>query len=742
MRTLFFSTVLCAMAAVPACSCDNNGGRLAGHDLAGYNGDGGGPPPIGSITIDPSDVTLMLSNSGPPPMQTFTVTLHADDGDHDVSGMCAYALADPTFGVMNVNTFTAGTAHGGTTTLVASYNNQTAQATIHLQVSGSFNGPTCMTGCSFPGSGAPACGGGAGASPQIVYPPDGVLLPPNMNVITIQWLPGTGNNLFEIDLSNPATNVTILTKCTATMDTRGTSSGGCQLDLDPTMWTFVASSNKGGDPVKITVRGSDGNCIAPGANTVAMSFAEDDVAGGIYYWKSTVTTAGTGGQIWVKSFGDSVKEQQITGVNNLGSSCNGCHSLSRDGLRMTINADDDDSDDEYEDTCHGLIDVSKKMLINGNGTSVQFAPGFQTISHDHTKYLASSGDASGMPGGSGFGCGGTGTAITPNQFFFFDGNSGLQVAPMGVTAAPTGKRATMPDWSIDDKNVVFVVPTSNPMWNNTFGTPLQDDTHVLGGSLWTMPYMGNGVFGPAMEILHAPSDQINNYYPSFSPDGSFIAFNHVDVTPGEFTGSPGLPDKDSYSNPHAKVYVLGTGSGAMPIECANLDDKGDLSNSWPRWSPFVQTYKGSKLLWLTFSSTRDYGLLVRNHSMVGGQPQVQCYPPDSAEGACTATNTTICAHGTAFPANCQQPQIWMAAINLSTAEVSNPGDPSYPAFWLPFQDISTHNHTAQWTAAVANMPPPDMGTCIAAGQDCTKNPNGCCADAPFCQANGLCGIGG
>jgi len=24
-------------------------------------------------------------------------------------------------------------------------------------------------------------------------------------------------------------------------------------------------------------------------------------------------------------------------------------------------------------------------------------------------------------------------------------------------------------------------------------------------------------------------------------------------------------------------------------------------------------------------------------------------------------------------------------------------DPSRPAFWLPFQDITTHNHTPQWT---------------------------------------------
>jgi len=36
-----------------------------------------------------------------------------------------------------------------------------------------------------------------------------------------------------------------------------------------------------------------------------------------------------------------------------------------------------------------------------------------------------------------------------------------------------------------------------------------------------------------------------------------------------------------------------------------------------------------------------------------------------------------------------QPKLWMAAINLSEAQR---GDPSFPAFYLPFQDITTHNH--------------------------------------------------
>src|SRR5205807_5078310 len=135
----------------------------------------------------------------------------------------------------------------------------------------------------------------------------------NLNQITIQWTPGTGNTVFEVDLTNPATNVTISSKCTPTIDTRLQNSGGCRLDVPQTIWDFVAQSNKGGDPVKITVRGSDGTCIAAGANTVSMAFAEQDVTGGIYYWKSTVSSSGTGGQIWRKEFGNTTPEEEITG---------------------------------------------------------------------------------------------------------------------------------------------------------------------------------------------------------------------------------------------------------------------------------------------------------------------------------------------------------------------------------------------------------------------------------------------
>jgi hypothetical protein len=437
------------------------------------------------------------------------------------------------------------------------------------------------------------------------------------------------------------------------------------------------------------------------------------VTGAIYYWKSTVSANGTGGQIWRKSFGDTNAEEQITNTGGLGGTCFGCHQLSRDGKRMTINADDDDSDDEYGDVQSALIDVATKMYLGGTDpnafTGMGQPAGFQTFSPDHTVYLGSSGDGTGMNSAGG------GTGLS-NGFFAWNGDTGANLMP--VTAAAAGKRPTMPDWSPDGKNLVYVVP------DHIGDSSYTDDDHVFGGSLWTMPNMGMSVFGMPTVLLQSAGE--NNYYPSFSPDGQFVIFDRVAKQT-----STAVAASDSFANPNARVFVLPYGQMSMtPIDCALLNGTGSLSNSWPRWSPFIQTYRGSKLLWVTFSSTRDYGVQIQNQ----GGGKIQCYPPDDVENP--PPNDS---HGMPFPSNCMQPQIWMAAINLTTAgEFTNPSDPSYPAFWLPFQDPTTHNHTAQWTTTIVT-PSPTPGPCIPANTDCTKDPNNCCIGICI-GGTGQCGI--
>ena len=68
-----------------------------------------------------------------------------------------------------------------------------------------------------------------------------------------------------------------------------------------------------------------------------------------------------------------------------------------------------------------------------------------------------------------------------------------------------------------------------------------------------------------------------------------------------------------------------------------------------------------QLVWLTFSSTRQYGL--------------RSPPPSTAPEEAVASTL-----------------IWMVGVDPGAGG----SDPSYSAFCLPFQDVTTSNHIAQW----------------------------------------------
>jgi hypothetical protein len=147
----------------------------------------------------------------------------------------------------------------------------------------------------------------------------------------------------------------------------------------------------------------------------------------------------------------------------------------------------------------------------------------------------------------------------------------------------------------------------------------------------------------------------------------------------------------------------------MPVDLAALNIADGLTNSWPRWSPFVQTYKGHKLLWVTFSSNRDYGLHLVNKGFD------HCFPP---EGPLYDQPQPLSKMNTTYE-NCEQPQIWMAGVIVDSDRSMDAKDRSFPAFWLPFQDVNSHNHSAQWVEKIA--PPMGCGN----GAPCSQSET-CC----------------
>jgi hypothetical protein len=202
---------------------------------------------------------------------------------------------------------------------------------------------------------------------------------------------------------------------------------------------------------------------------------------------------------------------------------------------------------------------------------------------------------------------------------------------------PTGGFATHPDFA----------PTANLM-AFTYSTAAAGaaDWVFTGGTIGTIPYdAATGAWGTPTTIITGGG---NNYYPAVSPDGQWVLFNRSDA--------------DAYDDPNAELWVARIdGTGQRKLDLANVGP--GLTNSWPRWAPFRSNFgpdgSAEDIFWITWSSRRDFGVRLIG---VG------------------------------------RPQIWMSPF--FPGRVAAGGDPSAPAFRLPFQDLLSNNHIAQWTEVV------------------------------------------
>ena len=593
-------------------------------------------------------------------------------------------------------------------------------------------------GCGpFPPLNAPQCDPKVLGPSTLVYPLDGVLLPPNMNVLEVQWVPPQGATLFEIDFENKITDVRVETTCNAITTVRGTADVGCGFTLQQQAWNDIANANRDGDPVKVTVRATamNLNCVSTSPQNVNLSFAKDDLTGGIYYWQSATYggVAGHTGGIYYHDFGTFDPTPTPFYTSGSQGTCVGCHTLSKDGARISLMTDDPDADDEYGDVHTLVMDVGTRTAVGGKNLS----PGFQTFTHDHKLMVATLFKSMMMMMG----------AVPDTTFQTWNGDGTTLVA---TNALPNGMQGTQPNLSWDDKTLVFVSPTYGSIATmQVMVMGAGGDDHFTGGSLWSAAFDPvAGTLSGYKALLTASATQ-NFYYPDQSVDGNWLVFNENDDTSAANNGG------DAFYSRKARVKVLHfpPQQGDMPLDLQNVNVADGLTNSWPRWSPAPTSFHGKKILWITFSSNRDYGLHLKNTT--AGYPQGACspdggatcdnyYPPESPayDQPQPPSKQNITFDGYAAP------QIWMAAVIIDTDRSLDANDRSYPAFWLPFQDVTAHNHSAQWVAKVQGPPQGDGGVgdsggsdggqCVEANGACGPNGGTCCADVVCCPSNETC----
>ncbi|MBI2394885.1 MAG: PD40 domain-containing protein [Deltaproteobacteria bacterium] len=564
-----------------------------------------GDPKLAPMRIVPTDGTVMLVGGAPTTVEYALMSQNPDGTETDITAEAAFGLLDPTLGTFAGNKLTA--TKEGKTMVRASARGMTVETGLTVR------GPVTVVVGGAPSDAPSKFGGAVDATraPKLLYPGDGTMVPPNMNVLEFQFEPGSGNSLFELAFKGPGIDVKVYFPCTSV-------GSGCVYSPDPTVWKLVADNGRGKDPVTYTLRGVDG--AAPGGVGVSssqkISFGQEDILGGIYYWN-----AGAGATMRYE-FGVSGKagEVYLNGAMAGAMTCVGCHVLSRDGKRMAAGLDMP-SPSPYK-----VYDVATRALVYSQGST--FGGGganFFTFSPDATQI------------------------VTSNAVTLVLRNAATGAAIKDPLANPGGQ----PDWSPDGKKIVYAKPSTPP----PCFPPLCGNPGVEASSLELLGVDGAGKWGPLKTLV--PFSGQNNYYPAFSPDGSLVVFNR----------SPS--NANSYDAPDAQVFVVGSEGGA-PVHLAKASTGGD---SWPKWTPVVQKYRGGQLLWLTFSSRRNYGLRLTDGKTA---------------------------------------QIWMTAVDLGKAKSG--ADGSYPAFWLPFQDLKSGNHIAQWVTKVERKPCSKAAECLSSEQ--------------------------
>jgi hypothetical protein len=587
----------------------------------------GDPPPSGSLkslTVSPQKQLLVVDGTTPA-VQAFSVTGTFVDGHtEDVTARAEFSLSSPWLGSFQGNVLTTVAGLGGVANVQAQIGDRVGFAPVTILIRQKVVDPSSGLppgiDQKFGGADDPS------RAPTVVYPNDGVLVPPNFGHLEVHFLTGAGNTVFEVGFINALTDVRVYTRCMQP------TNGGCIFAIPDDIWTTVAQSNRGSSPVNVTVRGTNDSGSSVGSSKpTSLSVSQDDLIGALYYW---TTSNGTGIMRFDFSNAQQKSAQMFAGPNMAGGKCIGCHALSRDGSKMVAEAGG------QNDGRLLLLDVAKSAPLVPFGSSGKSI--FESWSPSGDQFVGVYGDQ----------------GATNFNLLVFDGGSAatlMQLDGTGTMANP----ADHPDWSPDGTHIVYT----------RVGLP--NTLQRMGMGAIEM-VSNNGGWGMPVELVPAVPGK-NHYYPAFAPDGRIVVYDESTCATGN-TGD----DCDADTDPTATLFAVLDQPGSTPVELARangggpLDQTTALTNSFPKWSPFVFHRTGetsSRLLWLTFSSSRHYGLR----------------QPPASPGGETGVGSLI----------------WMSAVDPN--DVANGVDGSYPAFALPFQDYTTSNHIGQWTQQV--VPP-------------------------------------
>jgi hypothetical protein len=323
------------------------------------------------------------------------------------------------------------------------------------------------------------------AKPEIVYPADGVVTPPNLRSLDVHFKPGKGQTLFEIRFESQPIALVVYVGCQPL-------GSGCAYATDKDFWDQLVAANRGTAPVSYRIRGVDGEKpLGVGTSeTRTLAFSKEDIIGGLYYWN-------TSGILQRYDFGLPLQQAEtyMTAPMAGALTCVGCHALSRDGKRMAI------GQDIPAPAPYKVYDVATRKPLAAEAGVVGGTANFFSFSPDAQKLLFSDSVKIGLQDVA------TGTIENPS------------VVPLG----------TMPDWSPDGQLVVYAKPQAPP----PFGLP---QPGVDSAGLEIVMKQGSGFSAPSILV---PFQGQNNFYPSFAPTQKWVIFNRSPSNKNSYSAPDG-----------------------------------------------------------------------------------------------------------------------------------------------------------------------------------------------------------
>jgi len=483
-------------------------------------------------------------------------------------------------------------------------------------------------------------GTATGAGPCIVEPQEGTLFPRN-------WL-RPRVNFFNGATAGVKYRLTFHTAREAHDLVAYVSGEKLPWAMPQSIWHALAL-NVMEEDITLTVRASTG-----GESSVKFRIAPAEVAGTIVFWHTTqykaapgtsalygfrpgdegVVSALTPEQITTKMMGASGQPSSENGRSGATAGtaiCVGCHTSTPDGMAVTTTDDwpwnvavsNIDSSKGTVGTLPSFVTTAGMVMANtswqgvtsfsrddwtaGNRRYVgSWAP--RTISTDPGQvWQIWAGNASETMTKTGqdwliwVNLASTANVPAPT------GTNSGQVFPAIVSAqgdlwgiiARNGdtRGAVTPNWSHNGQRIAYT-STDSTTDGRVGPNPTSNTPTLTAADIYVVPFNG-GQGGDAKPVPGAAEANYGEYYPAFSGDDAYIAYNRAP-----------MDGKALYYRPDAEIYLVPSAGGTAqslaannPPACTGLTT-ATIHNSWPKWSPLPKVVNGATYYFLIFSSTR------------------------------------------------------------------------------------------------------------------------------------------